>query len=260
VAARLAVGLNVYHRKNQNLFGNFNDAVPLESYTPVTINNPLTNQPLVIYNQAPATVGRQRNVWRNTDLLENHYTGFDLAVSWRFGNGGLLQGGYGYGSKQGSVLGGIPTSTDLNDPNNVLVFPEGAVDFDQPHRVKITGAYTLPWDITLGAYFYNTSGVPKVRTGSFNRTQVPNLSRPSQTVRLEESGDTRYERVMLLDLRFGRVFRAGRYRIEPFVDLYNVFNANTVLAEGTIYTSTSLGVATETVMARFFKLGIKFDF
>ena len=99
-----------------------------------------------------------------------------------------------------------------------------------------------------------------MRTGSFNRAVVPTLSRPSQTVRLEESGDARYDRVMLLDLRFGRIFRAGNLRIEPFLDLYNVFNANTVLAEGTIYTSTSLGVATETVMARFIKLGIKVDF
>ena len=153
VAAKLAVGLNVYHRKNQNLFGIFNEAVPLDSYTPVTITNPLTNQPLVIYNQAPATLGRQRNVWTNTDLLENHYTGFDLSVSWRFGNGGLILGGYGYGSKQGSVLGGIPTNTDLNDPNNILVFPEGAVEFDQPHRVKLTGAYTLPGSVTVGAFF-----------------------------------------------------------------------------------------------------------
>ena len=261
VTDKLALALMYYRRTNDNLFGNFNEAIPTSTYTPITTTNLLDGSPLTIYNQDPRTLGRQRNVWTNTDILENHYNGIDITFRWRFGNGNSVQGGYGYGSKQGNVLGGIPGTTDMNDPNNSQVFPEGAIDFDQPHRFKFVGTFFLPWKISLGAFFTNTSGVPKVPTGSYNRALVPGLTRASQTLRLEKSGDTRYDRIQLLDLRLGRVFRVGnQFRIEPFVDVYNLFNANTVVLEGTIVNSTSYGVATDTLMSRLLKLGMKIDF
>ena len=59
----------MYNRREQrDLRSNINRAVPYDSYIPIVITNPLTNEPLTIYNQNPATVGGQDNIL--TELVE----------------------------------------------------------------------------------------------------------------------------------------------------------------------------------------------
>ncbi len=77
------------------------------------------------------------------------------------------------------------------------------------------------------------TGHSRQRTVSFGRSTVPDLTRSSQRIRLERNDDSRYDNVSLLDLRIGRVFQAGAVRLEPFIDLYNIFNANTILTQAT---------------------------
>ncbi len=67
------------------MYGIANRAVPTDSYIPVTITNPLTNQPLTIYNQNPATVGRQDNIRTNSSKLDSDYNGVEVSMVRRFG-------------------------------------------------------------------------------------------------------------------------------------------------------------------------------
>ena len=255
----VSLGLTYYYRKNANLQGTFNEGVPSSGYIPITIVNPLDGSPLVIYNQDPATVGRQQNVIRNTDILDNHYHGVEFTVNLRLGSKGFLMGGYAYGSKQGSIFSGIPSSTDLNDRNNISIFPEGAIDFDQPHRVKWTGSYELPLKINLSSFILYHTGTPKVRRLNVTRALVPTLTRASQNVRLEEGGVTRYDDIFLIDVRLSRPFRAGKLTIEPFVDAYNIANRQTVLEEG-VTVGPTLGLPIATVNPRLLKLGLKLQY
>ena len=57
-----SVSVGYYGRRFGDLYTTVNAAVPSTSYTPVTITNPLTNQPLTVYNQDPATRTAVRNV------------------------------------------------------------------------------------------------------------------------------------------------------------------------------------------------------
>jgi hypothetical protein len=51
------------------------------------------------------------------------------------------------------------------------------------------------------------------------------LTRVTQSLRVEPRGTTRLPDVRLLDLSVKKLIRAGRSRIEPGLDLFNVLNA-----------------------------------
>ena len=57
----------------------------------------------------------------------------------------------------------------------------------------------------------------------------------SQTIALEPSGGTRVERITQLDLKFAKNFRVQRYTFAPTLELFNIFNADTIVS----YVSTS---------------------
>ena len=74
-----------------------------------------------------------------------------------------------------------------------------------------------------------------------------------------ERGEYRYAWVNLLDLRVAKSFQAGRTRIEPTLDLFNVFNNNAVTnAVQTL--GPSLGRPSSIVMGRLLRLGGRISF
>jgi hypothetical protein len=60
VGSNTSVGVGYYGRRFTDLYTTVNAAVPASAYTPVTITHPLTNAPLTVYNQDPATRGSVR--------------------------------------------------------------------------------------------------------------------------------------------------------------------------------------------------------
>jgi hypothetical protein len=227
--------------------------VPTDSYIPVTITNPLTNQPLTIYNQNPALAGRQNNVRTNSAKLNTTYNGIEISMVRRFGARSQVSGGYHYGKDRGRT-----TSGELNDPNDDI-FTQGAIGNDEPHQFKLSGNTTLPWDISLSGAFITNTGHPRQRTLSVGRALVPTLTRATQTVRLEPNDAERYENWMQLDLRIGRNFTINGIRFEPFIDGYNLLNANTVLAEVTTF-GPNLGLVSQTINPRLVRVGGKVSF
>jgi hypothetical protein len=244
----------MYNRREQrDLRATINRAVPTDSYIPVVITNPLTSQPLTIYNQNPATTGRQDNLLTNRSELNTGYNGIEVSFQRRFGAKGQVQGGYHYGKNLGRI-----TAADPSDPNN-NIFDQGAVGNDEPHQFKLSGNYVLPGQISFSGSFLANSGHPRVRSLNVGRALVPTLTRATQTVRLERNDEDRYGPWLMIDLRAGRVFAVGKLRFEPFVDVYNVLNANTVLTEVTTVGS-SLGVVSATINPRVVRVGGKFTF
>jgi hypothetical protein len=64
IGNRTAVSLGYYGRRFGDLYTTVNAAVPSTAYSAVTIVNPLTNQPMTVYNQDPATRGASEMWWR----------------------------------------------------------------------------------------------------------------------------------------------------------------------------------------------------
>ena len=63
----------------------------------------------------------------------------------------------------------------------------------------------------------------------------------------------------MIDLRLSRTIRAGRFRVQPKLDLYNVLNSNTVTGVNSVYGPQYLTVQ-QIMTGRFARLGAQIDF
>jgi len=66
------------------------------------------------------------------------------------------------------------------------------------------------------------------------------------------------ERLNQLDLRFGKVLRWDRLRVTPAVDIFNVFNRDTVLTQSN--NSADWQTPQSILTARFVKFSVQLDF
>jgi hypothetical protein len=252
---QLSVMAGYFRRTISNLYGVRNQLVPPEAYTPVTIADPLSGSPLVVYNQSAATLGRVDLLLSNQDLLESSYNGLEIQANKRFPNNALIFGGLTVGRNEGSIRG---TNDDLNNPN-LLINHIGAVGFDATYQANVAGSYPLPYGLQLSGSVRSATGLPLRRTFTVTRTQVPNLTQVTQAVDLIERGDARLDRSTLVDLRVAKIFRIGGHRLEGVADLYNVLNSNA--ATGAVQAvGASLGRPDAIVDGRLLRLGVQWRF
>ena len=96
---------------------------------------------------------------------------------------------------------------------------------------------------------------------------VAGLQSVFPTFHIVEPGSVFGERLNQVDLRFTKIFRAGIARFRGMVDLYNVFNDNTVLKQSDAYGAT-IGPATGSawqvpqaiIPGRVVKFGVQVNF
>jgi hypothetical protein len=132
------------------------------------------------------------------------------------------------------------------------------LDSDLQVQAPIEAKLLEPGAISLNGFFVARSCQPHQQTLNVGRSLVPNLTR-TQSVRLEQNDERRYDRVALLDLRVGRVFKVGDWRFEHFVDAYNLFNANTIVGRQMV-TGPTLGRVSTTINSRVIRIGGRMDF
>jgi hypothetical protein len=252
IGSRTAVMAGYYGRRFWSLHTTVNDAVPSTAYTPVTITNPLTNQPLTVYNQDPATRGLVRNVLETIPDLRHRYHGVEFQVNTRLPRATFFAG-LTIGANRGDQDSG-----DLNNPN-LRINNYGAVGFDAPYQIRGGFSYTLPAEVRLSGSIREQSGLPETRTFPVTTAVVPGLTQVTQNVQVAPRGEFRFPWVNIVDLRVTRSFSAGNLRFEPIVDLYNIFNNNAVTnAVQTV--GPSLGRPSAIVMGRLLRLGARMNF
>jgi hypothetical protein len=249
---RTSVMLAYFGRKFWDLYTTVNDAVPSTAYIPVMITNPLTNQPLTVYNQDPNTRGQVRNVLKTVDDLSQRYHGVEAQFTTRLARATVF-GGVTIGNNHGDQDAG-----DLNNPNN-RINNRGDIGFDSPYQIRGGFSYTLPMDVRVSGSLRSSSGLPQTRTYAVGTAIVPGLTQVTQNVQVAERGEYRYPWINLLDLRLTKSFRAGASRFEPTVDVFNVLNNNAVTnAVQTI--GSSLGRPSAIVMGRLVRVGGRISF
>ena len=89
----------------------------------------------------------------------------------------------------------------------------------------------------------------------FGRRRIRHDHRVLHTVGGHGLAEQRFGQV---DLRFGKILRLGRAKTVVNLDVYNLFNVNTVLTVNYAY-ATWLR-PTSVLLARFAKIGVQFDF
>jgi len=196
-----------------------------------------------------------------------HWNGVDVTLNWRLPSSMTIQGGVSTGRRDLNtcdVIDDLPeaallTSPYCNQKENFLT--DG----------KLVWTYTIPKaDVTVSGLFFSRPG-PQL---SANQV-IPNavvrqslgrdLSANAQnvTVNLVQPGSMFGERRNQLDLRFTKPFTVDRVRLGASLELYNAFNANTVLTESATYRDATLSgwrIPTGIMPPRFIKLSLQMDF
>lgn len=267
------VGAMFYYRTNRDQLGEKNLAVPTSSYTPFTITVPngpggtvANPQPtsVTVYNLSPALTSAQQILRDNQPYLDTDYKGVEFTATKRFSRRWQMQAGLTIGRNSGGVnaAGGQSATADLNDPN-LTVFPNGVIGNDSETAFRLSGSYSLPWDISLAGSMIANNGYPYVSTFAVSRalaaTQGITLTRASQTVLLSERGDERYGDVMMFDIRLARAFRFGGRSFTPQIDFFNIGNADTAVSH-TVAVGANYLRPTEILAPRIIRIGFSFNF
>ena len=252
IGGRTSVMLAYFGRKFWDLYTTVNDAVPASAYTPVSITNPISGQPMTVYNQDPATRGQVRNLLTTIPDLSQRYHGVELQFTTRIAKANVF-GGITVGNNYGDQDAG-----DMNNPN-VRVNNRGNIGFDSPYQVRAGFSYAFPAGVQFAGSLRSSSGLPQTRTYVVTTGIVPGLTQVTQNVQVAERGDYRYPWINLLDLRVAKTFRFGGVRVEPMADLFNVFN-NNAITNAVQTVGVSLGRPSAIVMGRLLRLGGRIAF
>jgi Carboxypeptidase regulatory-like domain len=260
LGATTSVSVGYYGRQFGDLYTTVNAAVPSSSYTPVVIPNPLTQQPLTVYNQEPATRTSVRNVVTTIPSLNQHYNGIEFQVNTRLSRATVF-GGFTIGRDSGDQDTASSCSgcgSDFNNPNN-LINNNGAIGFDSTYQIRGGWTYRLPYDVQFSGSVREATGLPQSRTYTITTSIVPGLTQVTQNVQVAPRGDFRYAWQNLVDIRFVKVVKAGTLRLEPTVDVFNLFNDSAVTSAVTTVGS-SLGRPSAIVMGRLVRIGGRIAF
>ena len=211
-----------------------------------------------------------RNVFKNDKAFgvdqTEVYNGVDFTVNARFANGALIQGGYNLGETVNDECFVVNTPQELYQCRVVIPIAGN-------QQVKFSGSYPLPYGVTLSGVFQNIPGVAVLANARFSNADIaPSLGRnlsgcPAPTgacpagvsvvLPMLEPGSEYEERLTQVDLRLLKDFAGDFGRIRVTFDLYNLFNANTVLGRNNTFGpgGAGWGQPTNILTGRLIKLG-----
>ena len=133
-------------------------------------------------------------------------------------------------------------------------------------NVKFAGSYTIPRaDVLVSGTFRSVPG-PEIYANytATNAVVAPSLGRnlsggvANLPVTIVQPGTMYGERLNQVDMRVGKILHVGRTKTVVNLDVYNLFNANTVLTLNNAYATWQR--PTSILLARFAKIGVQFDF
>ena len=229
IGTDFAVGATYYYRKNKNLLGQVNNAVPPSAYVPVTESVPGGGS-ITVYNLQPEFVSQVNRVIKNQTQFWETYNGIEFTARKRLSNNWQMLAGYTYSKATSfNVENWLVGFVDTNDPNNLININDRVQASDTPNVVKLGGTYILPYGIQISGNYRYYTGKPLTRT-----FLVQDLNQGPVNVAAEPRGTYRYPDVSLLDLRISKVFPVGKTaKLEGMFNLFNTFNAGTVINQVT---------------------------
>jgi hypothetical protein len=267
----LAVTAAYYYRGKRDMIGLENLDAPTADYTPITtlngapITNGLTGAPLTLYSLAAADVGKSDILMTNiSELNNNSYNGVEFTAVKRMSHRWQLLAGFTIQRQKGTnYLGGSDDalSDDFNNPNYNINRQNNYLNMDSTYVFKVDSTYDLPWKFITSINFQHYTGFPIEPTEVY---QGPELNQGFVSVILQPAGILRYPSINLLNLRFSREFViSDRFRLQPLIDLFNVTNAQTVVAANTVVPFAPPGTylrPSNTVNPFLARIGLRLNF
>jgi hypothetical protein len=247
----LAVQVNYSYTRTTDHIGNpsFNWAprigVDLDDYasgTPVTGTLPGMGSysiPTFVPNAAAVAAGGNGFMLQNWPGYSTDYNGLELSMVKRMSNRWMARVGFSFNNARDHYDGaeslrnrqGNPTPTDtetlLNGGQYLRLSGgsgSGDIFVNAKWQFNANGVYVLPYNIEAGVSVFGRQGYPFVpyRQTALGADSIRVLIVPeTDTFRLDNLWNT--------DLRFAKRWEMGRGSFQLIGDLFNLFNANTVL-------------------------------
>lgn len=214
-----------------------------------------------MYDIAPALFGVGRVIVRSNEPYgkqEQVYDGVNLTQSTRFSNGSTVQGGISWGRTRTNNCFTVDSPEQLRfcDVNPPMLA-----------TASLVGFHPLPYGFVASATYRDYPGA--MITAAYqapNSIIAPSLGRnlaagpnATATVQLVEPGTMYAPRQRALDLRFSKRIQVGKTRISGNLDVFNVFNATSIVTLNTTY-GPAWQRPTLLQGARFLKISGQFDF
>jgi hypothetical protein len=268
---RVAVSAAYFRRS----FGNFThtdallvgpgDYSPYCITAPIDSRLPLSGQAICgLFDVSPTarpnlSINRQV-AFADPSLRSQVFNGIDLTISARK-NRLLFAGGTGSGKTH-------TINCETFDSPDVRFCDNSTPMLTQ---LKLLGSYTLPYDVQISGTFQSIPGPALAANWSISSTIANagpqplnrNLAAGAATVALMEPNTVFGDRLNQFDMRFARLFRKERYRVQAMLDIYNVFNVAPVLAYNTTFSTAATSEwlhPTDVLQGRLLKIGAQFTF
>ena len=224
------------YRDWKNIMGPIDNAA---IWAPVPVDDPETGAAYTLYEQTNA--GTHEYVIKNletgdpgigSNIPYRRYWGFEFMFNKRFSNKWQLLASYVYSKAYGTIDNGfaddIGWGGDVESPN-FWINADGNSTNDPTHTLKLQGTYVLPFGVYLTGYFRAIQGDAWTR-----RIRSSRLAHGRVTFFTETRGSNHYPIVKLLDIRMEKTFiLAEKFRLGLMVDVFNVFNDDTITSWGT---------------------------
>ena len=279
---RLSVTAGFYRRNFYNLQVNDNQTVSASDWSaPFSINTPndarlpLAGQPIPLYNLNAAKVGVA------TDTLVTYstansttYNGIEFTANLRRDKFILFGGVTTDRRISTSCDGDTSATTSRDNPNGLRFCESNLATSGQPATVfrttvKMSGAYSFPWDVQLSGSFTaipgpNVAANYTVTAAVAGRTIIGSTAGANSiVVNLIQPGTLFLDYQNRLDMRVGKTFKFERTKVQGFMDVFNVLNAGTATSVNQTYAAsgTNLWLNPTTIMdGRYLRFGMQLNF
>ncbi|MBI4486276.1 MAG: hypothetical protein HY655_09720 [Acidobacteria bacterium] len=256
----LAVRGGYVHRIQKQYTGTINTNQPYDAFNiPVMVIDPGPDNirgngddgaPIQAFNLAPQYVGL-----RSVDLVtntpgESKYDTYEVALTKRMSNRWSMQAS---ASWTKSWAYRTQSSTYPVNPNSLIYANADGQDETTDYSFKLNGSFEAPAGFKLSPVYRFQAGNNYARTFTASGLNYANPTFNAEPMNARRTAD-----INLIDLRIDRGFTVGAGRLSPFVDVYNITNAN---AEQNITVSSGANFLRpiNIIPPRILRVGAKFD-
>jgi hypothetical protein len=289
----VALTFEWFHSDFKNLIERNNVLRNTDSYTPVSVVNPIDQSVVTVYNVKPEFASAVQNVDSNDPDLKRAYNGFEFNFNARLPHGARVFGG----TSTERTLSNTCSAASSN-PNFLLYCDQSNSGIPFVTQFKVAGVYPLPWYgisvsgsvqalpgsllgsdalpygvFTAGTGFNQPNGqstfwqVARATRYDANTCRssactvgalvIPNLTDATLNVPLKAPQTEYTPRINQVDFAVSKQFRTANTTITPKLDIFNAFNSDDFTAvASTQYLTTAYLRPSTILQGRIIRIGV----
>ena len=222
----------------------------------------------------------------NREGYHQRYFGFEANLRKRLSNRWMMRAGFSMNSHREYFT---DPSRSIEDPTPIAIDPtlgrfagegpliDGGIVVDPAtgsgksniylalprYQFVANGAYQAPFGINLAANLVTRQGYPQLFNAGNTVVPADSVTPLKNVLVVSDLQDNRLPTVTTLDLRIGRTTEIGQTRIAFDVDIFNLFNASTLLGrqfDVTATGDTGSGKTLEIINPRIARIGLRIEF